>query len=319
MASHPWLVPVALAFAAGIACTISFSRTRATLLMGGFAILIAVAGAAWGAGLLTHVRYLVLAMGLLFAAGLWSDVSDRADRANLAIQLIATTLIIGAADLRLYALPVTVLVLLALAHAVSMMDGLRGFRAAFAFVALAWLTAAAAVTGLQTQFQVGLVLVGAIGGYLVSNLVLLQRPYTRVLLGSAGGLMMGFTLGWLAIDITQGRDRTFPAVAALWILMLPLADALSVLMRRVALRRNLFERDGQQIHDYLFAKGYSQGDASAILVAASACLGAVGYAGWVLRVPELAMWLLAAAAFAVYHAWMTRTWRRMTGFTVVVG
>lgn len=317
MASQPWLVPVALAFAAGIACTISFSRTRATLLLGGFAILLAVAGAAWAAGLLAQVHSLLLAMGLLFAAGLWSDVSNRADVANVAIQVIATALIIGVADLRLYALPVTVLVLLAVAHAVSMMDGLRGFRAIFAFLAAAWLTAAAAVSGQQTAFQLGLVLVGAIGGYLVSNL-LLNRPYTRVLLGSAGGLMIGFTLAWLAIDVTQGKAHAFPVSSAVWILMLPLANALSAVLRRKALGRNLFERDGQQIHDYLFAMGYSHAEALAMLVAASAVLGAIGYAGWALHLPGIVMWILAAAAFAAYHAWMTRTWRRITGFTVVM-
>ena len=318
MSSDLWLAPVALAFLAGFACTLVLSRSKAAMLMGGFAILVAVAGVMWDLGLLSQVRFLLLAMGLLFAAGLWSDVADRRDHANIAIQVIATTLIVGAADLRLLALPVTVLVLLAVAHAVSLMDGLRGFRALFAFVALAWFTAAAALSGLQVQFQVGLVLTGAIGGYLVSTVVLLKRPYAQVLLGSAGGLMIGFALGWLAIDLTQGRGRAFPAIAALWVLMLPLADALSSMLRRVALRRGLFERDEQQIHHYLFAKGYSQPEALAILVAASAALGAVGFAGWRLNVPPLAMWILAAAVFAAYHGWMTRTWRRMTGFTVVM-
>jgi UDP-GlcNAc:undecaprenyl-phosphate/decaprenyl-phosphate GlcNAc-1-phosphate transferase len=313
-----WLAPAALAFLAGFACTLVLSRSRVTMLMGGFAILAAVAGALWGTGILSQVRYLLLAMGLLFAAGLWSDVSDRGDSANLAVQVLATALIVGMADLRLLAMPVTVFVLLAVAHVVSMMDGLRGFRAVFAFVALAWFTAAAAMSGLQVQFQVGLVLTGAIGGYLVSLLVLLKRPSAQVLLGSAGGLMIGFALGWLAIDLTVGKGREFPVVAAVWVLMLPLANALSVALRRKALRRNLFERDGQQIHHYLFAIGCSQAAALWILAGASTLLGAIGFAGWLLRVPELVMWVLAAAAFASYHAWMTRTWRRMTGFTVVM-
>jgi UDP-GlcNAc:undecaprenyl-phosphate GlcNAc-1-phosphate transferase len=261
MSSQLWLVPVALAFLAGFALTIFLSRSRATLIMGGFAILVAVAGATWEVGLLPEVRYLLLAMGLLFAAGLWSDVADRGDYANLAIQVIATTLIVGGADVQLrslpafLSLPITVCVLLAVAHSVSMMDGLRGFRASFAFVALAWFTAAAIMMGLQVPFQIGLVLVGAIGGYLVSNLVLLKRPYSRVLLGSAGGLMIGFTLGWLAIGVTQASGRGFPPVAALWVLLLPLADGLSVVLRRAARGRDLFARGDQQIHDYLFAKG----------------------------------------------------------------
>jgi UDP-GlcNAc:undecaprenyl-phosphate GlcNAc-1-phosphate transferase len=332
--SHSWVVPAALAFVAGLACSLLLSRSRRTLLFGGFAILVAVAGAAWEAGILGQVHYLLLAMALLFAAGLWTDVSDRGDHANLAVQVIATTLIVGVGEVQLHSmgdlgfgratlpailsLPLTVFTLLAIAHSVSMMDGLRGFRAGFAFVALAWLTAAAALTGLHTQFLTGLVLVGAIGGYLVSHLVLMKRPYARVLLGNAGGLMIGFTLGWLAIDLTQGARRGFPVSAAVWLLMLPLANGLSVLLRRAARGRNLFERDDEQIHDYLFAKGFSQGEALLILIVASAFLGAVGYAGWRFHVSEPVMYGLAIAAFIAYHAWITRTWRRMTGFSVVM-
>lgn len=320
MSSESWLAPVALAFLAGFACTIFFSRSRATTLLGGFSILVAVGGAAWGAGMLPQVHHLLLAMGLLFAAGLWSDVSNRGDAANIAVQVIATTLIVGVAELQLrtLALPLTVFAILAVAHSVSMMDALRGFRAGFAFVALAWLTTAAALTGLHTQFQISLVLLGAIGGYLVSNLLLLKRPYSRVLLGSAGGLMIGFTLGWLAIDVSQGNARTLPAITVVWILMLPLANGLSALLRRMQRRRSLFERDDQQIHHALFAKGFSQGEALLILLVASAFLGAVGYAGWRFNVPEPVMYLLAAVAFLAYHAWMTRTWRRLSGFTVVL-
>lgn len=332
--SHSWLIPAALAFVAGLACSLLLSRSRRTLLFGGFAILVAVAGAAWAAGILGQVHYLLLAMALLFAAGLWTDVSDRGDRANLAVQVIATTLIVGVGEVQLHSvgdlgfgrttlpailsLPLTVFTLLAIAHSVSMMDGLRGFRAGFAFVALAWLTAAAALTGLHTQFLTGLVLVGAIGGYLVSHLVLMKRPYARVLLGNAGGLMIGFTLGWLAIDLTQGARRGFPVSAAVWVLMLPLANGLSVLLRRAARGRNLFERDDEQIHDYLFAKGFSQGEALLILIVASAFLGAAGYAGWRFHVSEPVMYGLAVAAFIAYHVWIARTWRRMTGFTVVM-
>jgi UDP-GlcNAc:undecaprenyl-phosphate GlcNAc-1-phosphate transferase len=319
---------------AGLACSLLLSRSRRTLLFGGFAILVAVAGAAWEAGILGQVHYLLLAMALLFAAGLWTDVSDRGDHANLAVQVIATTLIVGVGEVQLHSmgdlgfgratlpailsLPLTVFTLLAIAHSVSMMDGLRGFRAGFAFVALAWLTAAAALTGLHTQFLTGLVLVGAIGGYLVSHLVLMKRPYARVLLGNAGGLMIGFTLGWLAIDLTQGARRGFPVGAAVWVLMLPLANGLSVLLRRAARGRNLFERDDEQIHDYLFAKGFSQGEALLILIVASAFLGAVGYAGWRFHVSEPVMYGLAFAAFIAYHVWIARTWRRITGFTVVM-
>jgi UDP-GlcNAc:undecaprenyl-phosphate GlcNAc-1-phosphate transferase len=67
------------------------------------------------------------------------------------------------------------------------------------FTALAWLTAAAAASGLEHQSRLALLLVAALAGYLLCTVLLRTRSRSRVFLGSAGGLMVGFALGWLTM------------------------------------------------------------------------------------------------------------------------
>ena len=68
--------------------------------------------------------------------------------------------------------------------------------------------------------------------------------------------------------------------AALWVLLLPLADCVSLMTRRVSKRKSPFVADRHHIHHYLLARGFTHGQALATLVGVSALFGAVGYFGW---------------------------------------
>jgi UDP-GlcNAc:undecaprenyl-phosphate GlcNAc-1-phosphate transferase len=132
-----------------------------------------------------------------------------------------------------------------------------------------------------------------------------------VFLGDAGSLMIGFALGWFAIDLTQGPGRTMPAIAALWVLMVPLADCVSLMLRRVAARKSPFVADSHHIHHYLLARGFTHGQTLSILVAAAAVFGAIGFVGWQLGAPEPLLFWPFFFGFFAYHAWMKRAWRRI--------
>src|SRR5205085_1631715 len=116
---------------------------------------------------------------------------------------------------------------------------------------------------------------------------------------------------WLAIDLTQGPGRCFPPIAALWVVLLPLADCVSVMTRRVGARRNPFGADRHHIHHYLLARGFSQAQTLAILSAVSALCGAVGYLGWRLELPEPALFWPFFFGYFAYHRWIQRAWNAL--------
>lgn len=345
-----WFAPIAVAFVTAVAGTVVLafasggpqflkfhadnSAPRLPAFMGGIAIFVALIASAGSIGMLQDARYLLYMMCLMFTVGLWSGVAHTREGAEIAVQVIVTALLarlagvefrsagdlfgVGPLGLGIFALPVTVVIMVTVAHSLTMMDDLEGFRAAFAFTALAWLTAAAAASGLEPQSRIALLFEGALAGYLLCSVLLRSRSRSRVFLGSAGGLMIGFALGWLAMDLTQGPGRSVPPIAALFFVLLPLGDGLSVALRQFERGENPFERTDSRIHHYLFSRGFSSAQTLVILVAASALLGAIGYFGWRFGVPEPALFWLAFFGFLAYHAWIKEAWRKLRGVYFVI-
>src|SRR5262249_33374686 len=136
-----------------------------------------------------------------------------------------------AIGLSVFAVPLTIFAIVGVVNSINMMDGLDGLGGSLALIAFAWYAIVAADSGLAIQFQTALIFCVAFGGFLLSTLRLPWQPPARVFPGDAGSLMTGFALGWFAIDLARGRGRFFPPIAALWVLLLPLADCVSLMSR----------------------------------------------------------------------------------------
>jgi UDP-GlcNAc:undecaprenyl-phosphate GlcNAc-1-phosphate transferase len=296
-------------------------------LVGGLAIFAAFLAAAIVLGLAPRLGFFLLALSIIIAVGLWDDVTEIAPRVKLAIQVAACALMIWGGGVQLQALgdlfgvrpiglwmfsiPLTVFAVVGVVNAVNMMDGMDGLAGCTAFWAFGWYAIVAADSGLELQFNTALILCGSIAGFLLFNMRFPWQKHARVFLGDAGSLMIGFALAWYAIDLTQGAGRSFPPIAALWVLLLPLADCVSVMARRVRKGRSPFVGDRHHIHHYLLARGYTHSQTLAILTALSITFGAVGYFGWRFSVPEALLFWIFAVGFFAYHSWIGRQWRRL--------
>ncbi len=336
-----WLASLAFAFLSGIVATIVLARTAPTLklvdhpggrkshahpipLVGGLAIFIALLGAAWFVGITPSSAYFLLALSIVIAVGMWDDVTEISPRIKFVIQIVASALMIWGAGVQLHtvgdllgwrpiglsvlAIPLTIFAIVGVVNAVNMMDGLDGLGGSIALVAFAWYAAVAAQSGLDVQFKTAVIFCGAIAGFLMFNLRFPWQAHARVFLGDAGSLMIGFALGWFAIDLTQGSGRTFSPIAALWVLLLPLADCVSLMTRRISMRKSPFVADRHHIHHYLLARGFTHGQTLATLVGLSTLFGAVGYFGWRMEVPEPALFWTFFFGFFAYHWWIKRAW-----------
>ena len=334
-----WVSAFVLAFGSAIGCTLLFAlatHPSAPLgfrvdanpafppLLGGLAILTGTVVAVMGLGLVGAMRPMLLGMCLVFAAGLLGDLAQQRPLALIA-QAFVTILAVSSGGLEIssldslfpgLALAGAVAAVLAITRAINGLADLPGFRATFTFVALTWIVFGAAMAGQDTLFRVALVLQAAIGGYVMCNFVLLGKPYRHVFLGSSGGLMIAFAIGWLALDLTQRPGTSFPGFTALWILILPLADWCSVLLRRITRREDLFERSDRHLHHYLKLHGLRTASVFGLLLLVSGLCALFGFAGWRWGIPAWVMYGAAVALFVAYHAWITRQWRRVTGFVV---
>ena len=350
-AGPTWFAPLVIAFVAASGATLVLALAsgggfrflgngsrdpgpRIPALLGGLAIIAAFALATTSVGLFGDARYLLTIMALMFGLGLWTTLGSTREGIEIAAQVVIAALLaklagvelrdagdligIGPLHLGILALPLTVVAMVALAQSLVMMDDLEGFRAAFAFNALAWLSAAGAASGLEHHSRLALLLEAALAGYLMTTVLLRAWSRPRVFLGNAGGLMIGFALGWLTIDLTQGPGRTVPPIAAVFFVLLPLFDAGSVALRQFERRESPLARTRNGLHHYFFARGFSSAQTLVILVAASALFGAAGFFGWRLGVPEPALFWLAFFGFLLYHAWIKEAWRKLRGVYFVI-
>ena len=336
------IAAVGFAFLAGTVATLLLARAAGILnlidhpggrkvharpvpLVGGLAIFIALLGVAAVLGIVYSAAYFLFALSIVIAVGLWDDVTDISPRVKFAIQIVASCLMIFGAGVELttvgdilgfrpvglwiFSIPLTVFAVVGVVNSINMMDGLDGLGGSIAFVAFAWYAAVAGLSGLDVQFKVALIFCGAIAGFLVFNLRFPWQKQARVFLGDAGSLMIGFALGWFAIDLTQGPDRTMQPIAALWVLLLPLADCVSLMTRRVMARKSPFVADSHHIHHYLLARGFTPQQTLGILVCLSIAFGAVGFIGWRFFVPEAMLFWPFFFAYFGYHVWIQRAWR----------
>jgi UDP-GlcNAc:undecaprenyl-phosphate GlcNAc-1-phosphate transferase len=295
--------------------------------VGGLAIFAAVLTTMALAGIAASASWFLFTLSVVIAAGLWDDVKEISPRMKFAIQILASAMMIWGAGVELRAVgdllgwrpiglwalgvPVTIFAVVGVVNSLNMMDGLDGLGGSLALVAFAWYAAVAAECGLDVQFKTAMLFCGAVGGFLLFNLRFPWQRRARVFLGDAGSLMIGFTLAWFAIDLTQGPGRSFTPIAALWVLLLPLADCVSLMARRLAGRRSPFVADSHHIHHYLLARGFTHGQTLGTLVFLSAIFGAIGYLGWRLDVPDSFLFWAFFFGFFAYHAWIVRAWRKL--------
>lgn len=296
-------------------------------LVGGLAIFASLLALAYASGIAQAVPYFLLSLSIVIAVGLWDDVAEISPRLKFCIQIIASSIMIWGAGVQLrsvgdllgwraiglsvFAVPMTIFAIVGVVNALNMMDGVDGLAGSLAFIAFAWYAAMALGSGLHMHFITALLFCGAIAGFLVFNFRFPWQARARVFLGDAGSLMIGFALGWFAIDLSQGPGSSVPPIAALWVLMVPLVDCVSLISRRLAKRSSPFVADRQHIHHYLEERGFSYNQSMAILLGISAACGGVGYAAWRLQVPEAVLFWPFFFGFFSYHFWIRREWQRI--------
>jgi UDP-GlcNAc:undecaprenyl-phosphate GlcNAc-1-phosphate transferase len=267
------------------------------------------------------------AAAILVLVSVWDDWKDLHHIPRFIAQIAAVLIMVYGAGVELrsvgdlvgwrsiglsvFTVPMTVFAVVGVINAVNMIDGMDGLAGSTSLVSLAWFGVAATLSGLSAQAGLAWVLCGGLAGFLLLNLRLPWQPRARVFLGDAGSTLLGFALAWLAIDLTQGPGRTMPPIAALWVVLLPLADTVSLMARRRARGHSPFHPDREHIHHFLLAHGFSVSGALGVLVTASIVFGAVGVGAWQMGVPEPVLFALFFFGFFAYHYAIKRAWGRL--------
>jgi UDP-GlcNAc:undecaprenyl-phosphate GlcNAc-1-phosphate transferase len=311
-----------------------------TPLIGG----IAIAGAAAVGLSLAPLAYawpLALCIVIIMAVGVADDIHEIAPLPKFVLQAVAVLVMVYVAGVQLhtvgnligfrpigmwyFVVPMSVFAVIGVINSINMIDGIDGHTAGVAVVAFAAYAFVARESGMWPQYQILVALTGAAVAFHLLNARWPWNKRARTFLGDAGSMLVGFLLGWFAIDLSAGNGsvtdgtRTFPPICALWVIVIPLCDCVSLMLRRRKAGRSMFVADRQHLHHYLLNRGLRVGQASAVTAALSVVTAAVGIAGWKLAVPEWVMFVGFVVLFVGYHRFMSHEFKTMPQFSTMMG
>ena len=311
------------------------NHMRSTPVVGGLAILLGATFAILAGTVLRthavamafvavqHIGYFVGA-AMLVLIGVIDDRKPVPARYKLLVQLIACLVAIlmdrlevrsfpmgyGLAQLSLgpFVLPFTLLVMLTITNAMNMIDGIDGLAGGVTLVGFLIMAKALVSAGFPTAPYL-IALVAAMAAFLLFNFPLLPNRPAKVFLGDAGSLVCGFTLAYLAIDLSSLPNRVFKPSTALWFFFIPVADCIWLYVRRTIVARAPFMGGRDHIH-HLLMEHMSARAVAWLLVIASGVMAGGGYLAERLGVTSgnvLIAWIIA---FLLYGAVTHRAWRR---------
>ena len=315
----------------------------ATPVVGGIAIFICVAVATLPimlsqmkpdaplGGMQDHIGFAVGAI-VLVAMGVVDDWRPIPARYKLMVQLACCVLAVcldGAVvgDIGLFVgphvislgplvAPFSVLVMLTVTNAINMIDGVDGLAGGVSLVALAVIAKAVIAAGFTSAPYV-VALIGALAAFLLFNFPLLPNHKAKLFLGDSGSLLLGFTLAYMAIELSALPGRVFKPSTALWMFFLPVADTIWIYLRRMWVARAPFAAGRDHIH-HLLMERFSSRVVTWLIVGASAILAVSAYAAERVGVDNSVIILSWIAAFLMYgplthQAWV-RAWHASRAF-----
>lgn len=172
-------------------------------------------------------------------------------------------------------IPATVLWLVSVTNAVNLIDGLDGLAGGISCIAALTMAAVALtqwhVFGISGQLEVvmlALILAGSIIGFLRHNF----HP-AKIFLGDTGSMLLGFTLGVLAIISLTKSVTAISVIIPMIIMGIPLLDTTFAVLRRYHKHRPIFQPDKEHLHHQLMAMGLSHKQTVLAIYGLSTVLG----------------------------------------------
>ena len=174
------------------------------------------------------------------------------------------------------ALFVTVMLVVGAVNALNMVDGIDGLAGVLGLVALAGVALIALYGANGTVLAVSVVLAAAVLGFLVFNLPLRFNAALRIFMGDAGSMLIGFSIAWMMVALSQTPSTPIAPVVLLWLAAVPIYDMTSTAFGRLVRGRSPLSADNTHLHHVLRTAGLSDRETLVVLAALATLLAIVG-------------------------------------------
>lgn len=193
-------------------------------------------------------------------------------------------------DLGLLSGPFTIFMLLGAINSLNLIDGMDGLLSTVGLTVCVALGVIAFMIGQTATALVAFALAGALLGFLRFNF-----PPATIYLGDSGSMLIGLTVGVLAIQSSLKGTATLALAAPAALLILPIFDTSAAIVRRKLTGRSLFCTDRGHLHHCLLRSGLSVRSALVVV----AVLGLIAVTGAIYSVIYNNEWIAIIGALAV--------------------
>ncbi|MGL1066484.1 UDP-N-acetylglucosamine--undecaprenyl-phosphate N-acetylglucosaminephosphotransferase [Vibrio vulnificus] len=272
-----------------------------------------------------HSELYLICIAILTFVGALDDRFDMSFKIRMGIQAALSLLMIHIAGIELHNLGnllgfgnlylgstgtiVTILAVIGAINAFNMVDGIDGLLGGLSIVtfsALAFLLNVANQHGLA---YLCVVIIVALLPYILMNLGLLGRE-RKVFMGDAGSMMIGFTVIWLLLGVSQTESKPLMRpVTALWLIAIPLMDMAAIMIRRIRRGDSPFKPDREHLHHIFQRLGLSSGQTLIVICGFATLFAGFGIYGEVSKLSEAFMFYSFIFCFVIYATLLTYVWR----------
>src|SRR5262245_51670143 len=249
--------------------------------------------------------------------GMWDDRVSLTPRMKFIGQVLAASIVIGFAGVRLttvpfvedllfpawVAIPLTLVVIVGVTNAVNLADGLDGLAGGLSLISFAGI----GYLAYQADEPLLVLLMVSVLGGLLGFLRFNTYP-AKIFMGDAGSQFLGHYLAVAAILLTDSARTMYSPLLVLFIWGVPLLDTIGVMGQRLLEGRSPFVGDRNHIHHKLLARGLTHGQAVSVIYLAHALMVSCAYLlRWESDVVLIAVYLLwAATILSMFLRWPHR-------------
>lgn len=215
---------------------------------------------------------LLFSSSLILIHGVWDDFANLNPIKKIIFQVFISAIMINVTNVKLesfgdifgisyplqlgvLSVPITIIAVIALTNAINMIDGLDGLAAGVVLIAIIGLIC----FHLKLEFSPIISILVAVAFALLPFFIFNIAPYvkTKIFLGDGGSLYLGFIISWALIYSAENVSNFNPTFA-LWCVVIPLFDFLSVIILRILKKQSLITAKKDHVHHFLENVGYSK-------------------------------------------------------------
>jgi len=206
-----------------------------------------------------------------------------------------------------FTLVFTMLVTLTMINAYNLVDGADGLAGTLALIAL---LAVALVSGIgHPSAAAALTVSAAIVGFLLFNFPTRRNRHVRSFMGDAGSTLLGFTIVWVTLGVSQGEARAISPVHCLWFASIPIYDCLTCFVRRALKGKSPFSPGRDHFHHILFRGGFGVRQTLGILTGLQLIYALIAIVAHVAGVADVVMFTTWSVLFVTQRAVIRRIGR----------